>query len=60
MEPRLKWNKVILAAKIIVFHFRRGSMLKENYFKEFQTGAAAIGQDAKTVLFYFRRRSMLK
>jgi len=29
MEPRLKWNKIILAAKIIWFHFRRGSgMLK--------------------------------
>ena len=23
MEPRLKWNKTILAAKIILFHFRR-------------------------------------
>jgi len=23
MEPRLKWNKIILAAKIISFHFRR-------------------------------------
>jgi len=23
MEPRLKWNKIILAANIIVFHFRR-------------------------------------
>jgi len=23
MEPRLKWNKIILAAKIILFHFRR-------------------------------------
>jgi len=21
MEPRLKWNKIILAAKIILFHF---------------------------------------
>jgi len=28
MEPRLKWNKIILAAKIILFHFRRGSVLK--------------------------------
>ena len=27
-EPRLKWNKIILAAKIILFHFRRGFMLK--------------------------------
>jgi len=23
---RLKWNKIILAAKIILFHFRRGSV----------------------------------
>ena len=22
-EPRLKWNKIVLAAKIILFHFRR-------------------------------------
>jgi len=28
MEPRLKGNKTNLAAKIILFHFRRGSMLK--------------------------------
>jgi len=28
MEPPLKWNKIILAAKIISRHFRRGSMLK--------------------------------
>jgi len=28
MEPRLKLNKIILAAKIILFHFRRGSVLK--------------------------------
>ena len=28
MEPRLNWNKIILAAKIILFPFRRGSMLK--------------------------------
>jgi len=28
MEPRLKLNKIIFAAKIISFHFRRGSMLK--------------------------------
>jgi len=32
MEPRLKWNniilaaKIILAAEIILFHFRRGSV----------------------------------
>ena len=25
---RLKWNKIILAAKTILFHFRSGSMLK--------------------------------
>jgi len=28
MEPQLKRNQIILAAKIISFHFRRGSMLK--------------------------------
>jgi len=28
MEPRLKSNKIILGAKIILFHFRCGSMLK--------------------------------
>jgi len=28
MEPRLKLNKIILVAKTILFHFRRGSMLK--------------------------------
>ena len=26
MQPRLKWNKIILAAKIILFHFKRDSM----------------------------------
>jgi len=32
MKPRLKWNKIVLAAKIILavkiilFHFRRGSV----------------------------------
>jgi len=29
MEPHLKSNKIILAAKIMLFHFRRGSMLKQ-------------------------------
>ena len=28
MEPRPKWNKYVLAAKTILFHFRRGSVLK--------------------------------
>ena len=28
MEPRLKWNKIVLEAERILFHFRRGSMLK--------------------------------
>jgi len=59
MEPRLKWNKIILAAKIILFHFRRSFVLKYNYFKEFQTRAAAIGHRAKTMLFHIRRGSML-
>ena len=30
MEAPLKWNKIILAAKIILFHLRRGFMLKQN------------------------------
>jgi len=29
-EPRLKWNKISLAAKIILFYFSSGSMLKWN------------------------------
>jgi len=29
-EPRLKWNTIVLAAKMILFHFRRGSVLKQN------------------------------
>jgi len=28
MKPRLKLNKNVLAAKTILFHFRRGSMSK--------------------------------
>jgi len=28
MEPRLKWNKIIVAAKIILVHFIHGSMLE--------------------------------
>jgi len=28
MEPRLKRNTIVLAAKTILFHFRRGSVLK--------------------------------
>ena len=28
MEPCLKGNKIILRVKIILFHFRRGSVLK--------------------------------
>jgi len=47
MESRLKWNKITLAAKTILFHFRRGY---KNYFKEFQTRATAIGHHAKTML----------
>ena len=31
IKPRLKWNKIILAAKIFLFPFRRGSVLK--FFK---------------------------
>ena len=33
MEPRLKWNKIILADKIILFHFRRSSMQPYKFFK---------------------------
>jgi len=29
-EPRLQWNKIILAAETFLFHFRRGSILKQN------------------------------
>jgi len=43
MGPRVKWNKIIFAAKTISFHFTRGSMLKWNYFKEFENLAATIG-----------------
>jgi len=28
MEPRLKLNRIVLAAKTILFHFRRGCLLK--------------------------------
>jgi len=28
MEPHLQLNKIILVGKIILFHFRHGSMLK--------------------------------
>jgi len=31
MEPRLKQNKIILAAKIILFHFRRHVLNEMNY-----------------------------
>jgi len=33
MEPRLKWNNIVLAAKTFLFHFRRGSVLKD-YIKK--------------------------
>jgi len=33
MEPRLKWNKIVLAAKTFLFYFRRG-LLK--HFISFQ------------------------
>jgi len=29
IEPRMKWNKNVLAAKTFLFHFIHGSMLKE-------------------------------
>jgi len=28
MEPRMKWNKIVLAAKTFFFHLGRGSVLK--------------------------------
>jgi len=37
MEPRLKLNKIILAAKIILFHFHAE-------IKLFQIRAAAVGR----------------
>jgi len=43
MEPRLKWNRIILAAKTILFHFRRGSMLKQELFRRW---------DSERELFY--------
>jgi len=55
MEPQLKWskwNKIILAAKIILFHVRHGSVLKikhSNTLKFF-----------KIILFYFMMESRLK
>jgi len=48
MEPHVKRNKIVLAAKIILFHFRR--RLKGN----------KIVLAAKTILFHFRRGTMLK
>ena len=36
MEPCLKWNKIMLTAKIILVHFRRGSMLTRfNFFHDY-------------------------
>jgi len=35
-------------------------MLKQNYFKEFQTRAAAIGHYAKIILFHFVMEPRLK
>jgi len=49
MEPRVKWNKIILADKTILFHFRR------HVWNEIKNILAA-----KTILFHFRRGSMLK
>jgi len=45
-EPRLKWNKTILADKTILFHVRRGSMLKWNIVKFL-----------KIILFHFMMKS---
>ena len=47
MEPRMKWNKIVLAAKTILFQTWR---LKWN----------KIILAAKIILFHFRRGSMLK
>jgi len=52
MEPRLKWNKIVLAAKTILFRFRRGFMLKWNYSTEFQTWAPAIGHPRQNILYF--------
>jgi len=49
MEPRLKWNKIILAVNVILFHFRR------HVCNEIKITLAA-----KTILFHFRHGSVLK
>jgi len=51
MEARLKWSKIILAAKTILFHFRRRSMSKLNW---------NILQFFKIILFYFMMEPSLK
>jgi len=48
MKPRLKLNKIILAAKIISFNFRR------------DVSNEMLILAAKIILFPFRRGSMLK
>ena len=72
MEPPVKCNKIILAAKIILFHFRRGSMFKKTlkFFKIIldvvPCGNKIIsdpsGRRRSTVLklFYFTRGSIIK
>jgi len=50
MEPGQKWNKIILAAKIILFHFRR------HVWNEILKNVLA----AKAILFHFTSGSMLK
>jgi len=42
MEPRLKWNKLTLAAKINLFHFKRGSVQPKILFQNFGTTRAVF------------------
>ena len=37
VEPRLNWNLIILAAKAILFHFKRGSMLKQELIRRWDS-----------------------
>jgi len=53
MEPRLKWNKIILAAKIISFHFRRRILNEIKLFKPLKIILAT-----KIILFHLRHGSV--
>ena len=59
-EPRLKWNKIVLAAK--TFHFISDVVPFWNkiILKNFVPQPPPLLTYAKRFLFYFRRGSMLK